>query len=69
MSRRCGGRQVGLGVDRPEDRVVRDAGVEPADERLEERHAAGAVVEGLLVDHGGKCMEASARGPAGGGRR
>jgi hypothetical protein len=44
-----GAREVRLGIDRAEDRVGRDAGIEPFDARLEEGHAAGSFVEGRLV--------------------
>ena len=47
----AGAGQVRLRVERPEDRVDRDAVVEPTDQRLEERHPAGGVVEAGLVGH------------------
>ena len=56
------GRQIRFRVDGPKDRVVRDPRVEPRDQRLEEGHTARAVVQRLLVDHRGKCIESSACG-------
>ena len=54
-----GRREVRLRVERPQDRIVGDAGVEPADEVLEEGHPAGAVVQADgrrqgRVGHGGE---------------
>ena len=57
--------QVGLGVERPQDPLVRrDGGVEPGHEVLEERHAAGALEEGLTVDHGGSDGDVGCRSRA-----
>src|SRR6185503_21354543 len=47
-----GGLEV-LGVERPQDRIARDAVVEPGDEPFEERHAPDRVVERSLGPHGG----------------
>ena len=47
--------EVWLRVDRAELRIVGDAVIEPADERLEEGRPAGAVVEGrwsVVTDRG-----------------
>src|SRR6188472_742951 len=48
-----GGGKIGLGIERPEDRVGGDAGVEPADEVLEEGHPTGSLVQadGRQVGH------------------
>ena len=57
----AGAGEVRLRVDRPEDRVVGDPVVEPADERLEERHPAGGVVEARLVGHARESTDESKR--------
>ena len=52
---------VRLRIQREEVGIGRNAVVEPVDERLEERHAAGGLVDGLLL-HDAQCTEGQSSG-------
>ena len=59
-------REIRLRVERPQDRVARDAVIEAADERLEEGHPAGRVIQAAGrrdggVGHGGEDSRDRAR--------